>query len=137
MTNRAVKRIDQGVHTFRFRFIPGNTDKIIDRSFNESDLFNNPLISRIVYPTGEQKRIYDGIKFSDDSINLQSVKLDKDGNLVLRLLNPTKETKRVTVTILSLNAEAEVEIKSKQIKTFIVKRKSNKFQETDLLERVI
>jgi len=37
----------------------------------------------------------------------------------------------------SLNAEAEVEINPKQLRTFIVKRGSKKFQETDLLERVV
>jgi hypothetical protein len=52
-------------------------------------------------------------------------------------LNPCKVTKHFKVIIPSLDAEADVEIKSKQIKTFIVKRGSAKFQETDLLERVI
>jgi hypothetical protein len=34
-----------------------------------------------------------------------------------------------------MNAEAEVEIKSKAIKTFIVEKGARKFRETDLLER--
>ncbi|MBA4322073.1 MAG: alpha-mannosidase, partial [Odoribacter sp.] len=93
LTDRVVKRIDQGVHTFRFRFIPGNTDDIIDKSFNQSDLFNNPVISRVIYPTGEEKNIYSGIKISDDSINLQAVKFHTSGSLVIRLLNPCKVTR--------------------------------------------
>jgi alpha-mannosidase len=136
MTDRAVKRIDQGVHTFRFRFIPGTTDEIIDNSFNHSDLFNNPVISRIVYPAGAEKSNYAGIKISDNSINLQAVKLNSEDGLVLRLLNPCKETKLFTVTIPSMNSEAGAEIKPKQIKTLIIRRGSGTFQETDLLERV-
>lgn len=135
MTDRAVKRIDQGVHTFRFRFIPGNTDEIIDKSFNQSDLFNNQIISRIVYPTGTEREKYTGIKISDNTINLQAVKLHTADSLAIRLLNPCKVTKQFTVTVPSMNAEAEVEIKSKGIKTFIVKKEAGKFPETDLLER--
>lgn len=137
LNDRAVKRIDQGVHTFRFRFIPGKTDEIIDRSFNQSDLFNNRIILRIVYPTGTVKNRFTGIKISDNTINLQAVKIHNSGSLAIRLLNPTKETKKVIVTIPSINAEGEVKINPKQIKTFIVKRGSKEFQETDLLERVI
>jgi alpha-mannosidase len=135
MTDRAVKRIDQGVHTFRFRFIPGNTDEITDKSFNQSDLFNNQVISRIVYPTGDGKIKYTGVKISDNTINLQAIKLHNGDSLALRLLNPCKVTKQFTITVPWMNAEAEVEIKSKAIKTFIVKKGSEKFSETDLLER--
>jgi alpha-mannosidase len=137
LTDRAVKRIDQGVHTFRFRFIPGNTEEIIDRSFNQSDLFNNPVIGKIVYPTGQGKKYYSGIYISDNTINLQAIKLNSDNCLVIRLLNPCKDMKKVKITIPVLKAEAEVEINSKQIKTFLVKKGSGKFRETDLLERVI
>jgi len=137
MNDRAVKRIDQGVHTFRFRFTPGNTGEIIDKSFNQADLFNNPVITRIVYPNGNENSRFTGIKISDNSINLQAVKLHDTDSLAIRLLNPTKETKKVTVMVPSLNAEAEVEINPKQLRTLIVKRGSKKFQETDLLERVI
>jgi alpha-mannosidase len=137
MTDRAVKRMDQGVHTFRFRFIPGNTDEIIDKSFNQSDLFNNPVISRVVYPTGEEKGVFKGIIISDDSINLQAVKLHSADTLVIRLLNPCKGTKRIVVKIPGFMAEAEVEINSKQIRTFLVQKGSGNFQETDLLGRYI
>jgi alpha-mannosidase len=137
MTGRAVKRMDQGVHTFRFRFIPGNTNEIIDRSFNQSDLFNNPVISKVAYPTGEGTNVFKGIKISDDSINLQAVKLHSADSLAVRLLNPCKETKMVRIAIPALKAEAEVEINSKQIKTFIVNYGERKFEETDLLERII
>jgi alpha-mannosidase len=136
MTDRAVKRIDQGVHTFRFRFNPGNIDEIIDNSFNHSDLFNNPVITRVVYPTGEENYRYSGIKISDTTINLQSVKLNDNGDLVIRLLNPCKELKQFNVMIPSIKAEAELEIKAKGLTTFIVKKGTKKFQETDLLERV-
>ena len=135
MNDRVVKRIDQGVHTFRFRFIPGSTDEIIDKSFNHSDLFNNPLISRIVFPSGKENRCFSGIKISDDTINLQSVKLNEEGELVIRLLNLCKELKRFEVNIPSINANAKVEINPKAIKTFIVKKGAKKFLETDLLER--
>ena len=136
MTDRVIKRIDQGVHTFRFRFLPGNTDEIVDNSFNHSDLFNNPVVSRIVYPTGKGNLTFSGIQITDETINLQAVKLNANGDLVIRLLNPCKNDKHVSVTIPSLNAKAEVEIKSKGLKTFIVKKGSVEFQETDLLERV-
>jgi alpha-mannosidase len=137
MNDRALKRIDQGVHTFRFRFIPGNTNEIIDKSFNHSDLFNNPIISRIVYPTGKTKSTWQGIKISDDTINLQAVKVHSTENLVIRLLNPCKVSKQFIVTIPSMNAKSTVEIESKAIKTFIVEKGAEKFPETDLLERLI
>jgi alpha-mannosidase len=135
MTDRAVKRIDQGVHSFRFRFIPGNTDEIIDNSFNHSDLFNNPVIPRVIYPTGKGNFRYSGIKISDTTINLQSVKLNDNGDLVIRLLNPCKELKQFKVMVPSIKAEAVLEIKAKGLTTFIVKKGAKIFQETDLLER--
>jgi alpha-mannosidase len=137
MTDRAVKRIDQGVHTFRFRFIPGKTNEIIDKSFNHSDLFNNPVISKIVYPTGEGSFKYSGIQISDETINLQAVKLNDNGNMVIRLLNPCKELKRFKIMIPSINAEAKLEIESKKLKSWLFNRITGEFQETDLLERVI
>ena len=135
MNDRAVKRIDQGVHTFRFRFIPGKTNEIIDRSFNDSDLFNNPIISKIVYPSGTGNSIFEGIRISDDTINLQAVKLNEKGDLVLRLLNPCKELKRFEVNILSMNSNTKVEINPKALKTIVVKKSAGDFHETNLLER--
>lgn len=136
MTDRAVKRIDQGVHTFRFRFIPGNTDEVTDRSFNDSNLFNNPVLSRIVYPSGADGYKYSGITMSDATINLQAVKLSESGDMVIRLLNPCKVTKRFRVVIPSLNAETELEIGSKKLKTYIINKLTGEFLETDLLERI-
>jgi alpha-mannosidase len=135
MTDRAVKRIDQGIHTFRFRFTPGNTDEIIDKSFNHSDLFNNPVIGRVVYPTGEGNFKYSGIRISDAAINLQAVKLNDNGDLVIRLMNPCKELKQFKVMIPSIKAEAELVINAKGLTTFVVKKGTGKFRETDLLER--
>jgi alpha-mannosidase len=135
MNNRAVKRIDQGVHTFRFRFIPGNPDAIIDKSFNHSDLFNNPIISRIVYPTGKSKSNWQGIKISDDTINLQAVKVHSQESLAIRLLNPCKAKKQFTVIIPSMNAKSTLKINPKAIKTYIIEKGAKKFIETDLLER--
>lgn len=135
MTDRAVKRIDQGVHTFRFRFIPGNTEELIDKSFNHSDLFNNRIISRIVYPTGDEQFRYSGIKISDEAINLQAIRLSENGDLVIRLLNPCKEIKRFTVQIPFLNAGAELELAAKSLRTWVYS--NGKFNETDLLERVV
>ena len=137
MTDRAIKRIDQGVHTFRFRLTPGNTDEIIDRSFNHSDLFNNPVISRVVYPTGKGNFTHSGIKVSDTTINLQSVKLNDNGDLVIRLLNPCKELKQFKVAVPSIIAEADLEIGPKKLKTWSINRITGEFKETDLLERNI
>jgi alpha-mannosidase len=135
MTDRAVKRIDQGVHSFRFRFIPGKKDEIMDRSFNDSDLFNNPVICRVVYPTDKETKRYSGIIISNDTINLQAVKMHTEDSLAIRLLNPCKETKKFTVEIPVMDAKAEVEIKQRAIATFIIKKGSRQFAETDLLER--
>lgn len=137
MSDRAVKRIDQGVHSFRFRFIPGKTDEIIDKAFNNSDLFNNPLISRIVYPSGGKGNEYSGIGISDNSINLQSVKMSDNGDLVVRLLNPCRETKRFRISVPSVKAEAELELEPKKLKTWLIDKSSGEFRVTDLLERSV
>jgi alpha-mannosidase len=135
--DRAVKRMDQGVHTFRFRFTPGETEEIINNSFNQSDLFNNPVTCRVVYPKGEDTQNYSGIRISDNTINLQAVKFDNNSNLVIRLLNPCKVLKRFKIEVPSIRAEEELCIKAKQLKTWIIDRDTRVFRETDLLERDI
>lgn len=137
MPGRAVKRIDQGVHSFRFRFIPGDTDEIIDRAFNNSDLFNNPPFARIVYPSGIKGPGYSGITISDEAINLQSVKMNVNGEMVIRLLNPCKEARRFRISIPLVHAETELEIEPKKLKTWVINRSGGEFFETNLLERLI
>jgi alpha-mannosidase len=132
---RAVKRIDQGVHTFRFRFIPGNTDEIINNSFNDSDLFNNPPFVRTVYPDDSGKNGFAGITISDRSIYMQALKYDINKNLVIRLLNPCRDEKEFEVLVQALNAGATLKLGSKKLSTWVIDRSSGKFSETDLLDR--
>jgi len=134
---RIVRRIDQGVHTFRFRFIPGKTHILMDRSFNNSDIFNNPLIARVVYPSGERGNYVGGIRISDDTLNLQAVKQDETGNLVIRVLNPCKESKAFSLSIPGAGLEATLEIGARMLKTWVADIKTGSFYETDHLERMM
>jgi alpha-mannosidase len=135
-SDRAVKRMDQGVHSFRFRFIPGEKNELIDNSFNHSDLFNNPVISRIVYPSGKENFSFESIKISDNTINLQTIKPHDEESIIIRLLNPCKVSKRFMVTVPLMSAEAEIEMSPRELKTFIISKGSSQFSESDLLERV-
>jgi hypothetical protein len=124
-----------GSGIFRFRFIPGYTGEIMDNSFNNADLFNNPPLQLKGCHTGRKNGMYSGIAISDSSINLQSVMLNEKGDLVIRLLNPTKEKKRFNIRIPGLPGHAEIEIEAKMIKTLIAGKLSGRITETDLYER--
>jgi len=128
---------EEPAYPHRFRFFPGKTDDIIDRSFNNSDLFNNPLITWQVFSSEAGDKPFSGIRISDSAINLQSVRLNDSGDLVLRLLNPCKETKRFTIEVAISGLSAETEIAPKKLKTLVVNKSSGRFLETDLPERII
>jgi hypothetical protein len=74
--------------------------------------------------------------FRDKVIRLQSVKLNDSGDLVLRILNPCKESRRFTLELLPVNIIKEVEIGSKKLKTLVWEKASGGFIETDLPEKI-
>jgi alpha-mannosidase len=135
VTISLLRGTDNPLNKLRFRFFPGNTDDVIDGAFNNSDLFNNPLIVNKITTNGTDSREFRGISISDPSINLQAVKLNEDGDIVVRLLNPCKETRMFTIEIPPVGLTGEIEIGSKKIKTLVVVKTSGRFVETDLFGR--
>ncbi|MFC2084726.1 glycoside hydrolase family 38 C-terminal domain-containing protein [Bacteroidota bacterium] len=134
--DRFEPRIDQGERIFKFWINAGEGEsrlKFIDR---EAQVKNEFPISLVCYPPGNGKKVLPGIILNDDVIQFTAFKMSKDmKSLILRLFNPTENTRNSQVEIPYLNHSFDVQLNKFELKTYSVNLKDNSTFEVDLLER--
>ena len=92
------------------------------------------------FPTGCDKSKENTIKpfasLSDSVITLAVFKkAEKSGDSVIRLFNPTGETRKTTLTLPAIDFSEEFELGGYEIKTVAMNLKTKKVREVDLMER--
>lgn len=132
--------IDQGEHDYTFTINAGNADERIAHIERESAAFAEAPMALSFFPTGCDKEKENSIKpfakLSDDVITLAVFKkAEKSNDSVIRLFNPTKETRKTTLSLPAIGFEQDFTLGGYEIKTFSFDIKTKKVVETDLMER--
>lgn len=132
--------IDQGEHDYEFHFTAGPLAERLAHIERESAVLAEKPMALSFFPIGCPKEKEDSIrpfaKLSDDVITLSVFKKAERGDdSVIRLFNPTAETRKTTLTLPSISFEKDFELSGFEIKTVRIDLKTGKVTEVDLTER--
>lgn len=132
--------IDQGEHDYEFHFTAGLLAERLAHIERESAVLAEKPMALSFFPIGCPKEKEDSIrpfaKLSDDVITLSVFKKAERGeDSVIRLFNPTAETRKTTLTLPSISFEKDFELSGFEIKTVRIDLKTGKVTEVDLTER--
>ena len=132
--------IDQGEHDFTFTINAGAASERLAHIERESAALAEAPMALSFFPTGCEKEnsIKPFAKLSDDVITLAVFKkAEKSNDSVIRLFNPTAETRKTTLSLPAIGFEQDFTLGGFEIKTFSFDIKTKKVVETDLMERPI
>lgn len=132
--------IDQGEHDFTFVINAGPLNERLEKIERETDAYALRPMALSFFPIGCAKEEENTIKpfasLSDDVITLAVFKkAEKSDNSVIRLFNPTKETRKTTLTLPAIGYKGDFELHGFDIKTISINLKTKEVKETDLTER--
>lgn len=129
-------RIDQGEQLFRFWIQAGNHSLRKESIHRESMVRNESPPALCCYPTGKGKKIDQGVIFSDPTVQLCALKMNKKNNrLVIRLFEPTGKPRRTDIRIPILDFCCTIALRPFEIKTLLLDPKTKNIIEADLLEQ--
>jgi alpha-mannosidase len=134
--DRFEPRTDQGEHRFRFGLQGGDAADRLRAVDREATARNQEVMALCVCPSGEGRLPVPGVTLSDAAVQLGALKVaERDGRLILRLFEPTGESRTTIVSIEPLHLRFLVALAPFEIKTIAVDTQTREFKEVDLLER--
>ena len=133
--DRLTPRIDQGERQFRFWLDAGTATEQLATVDRRALVANRPPMALSFFPAGGGKPVTPGFLLSDDVCLLTACKRAEGGtDTVLRLFNPTTETRTTTLSIPARALSSKQTLKPFEIRTLRLGR-GNKLVPTDLLEK--
>jgi alpha-mannosidase len=136
--DRLEPRIDQGERVFRFWVQGGNTSKRFSSIEREAHIKNEAPMALSCSPPGTGRKLKPGIYLDDNVTQVTTIKKAEDKNwLILRLFEPSGESRSSRVILPSRSLSFEVSLRGFEIKTLAVDLDTNAVFEVDLLERKI
>ncbi len=134
--DRYEPRIDQGRRKFRFWMNAGKAEDRLDNIDMEAQVKAEFPMALCCYPSGGGNKAKQGIKLSDSSVIMSTLKkAENDNKSVLRLFEATGIKRDVKVEVPVLEKEIELEFTPFEIKTVVIDPESGHFEETNILER--
>ena len=132
--------IDQGEHDYKFVIGGGDEKERLESIEREAGAFSEAPMALSFFPTGCEKSLENTIKpfasLSDNVITLAVFKkAEKSDDSVIRLFNPTAETRKTTLTLPAIDFKGEFTLGGYEIKTISMNIKTKKVKEVDLMER--
>ena len=133
--DRYSARIDQGERLFHFWINAGSRDERLCAIDREALTHNEKPMALSFFPAGESSPTVPFITLSDGTIQMTTLKkAEMNDDLILRLFNPTPETRKTLVTLPFASIQNEVELHGYEIRTFRIAPISKVFVEVNLLE---
>ncbi|MBR6051361.1 MAG: alpha-mannosidase [Clostridia bacterium] len=132
--------IDQGEHDYKFVIGGGDEKERLELIEREAGAFSEAPMALSFFPTGCEKSLENTIKpfasLSDNVITLAVFKkAEKSDDSVIRLFNPTAETRKTTLKLPAIDFKGEFTLGGYEIKTISMNIKTKKVKEVDLMER--
>lgn len=128
--------IDQGEREFEF-YLNASADKErLEKIEREAAVKNEKPMALSFFPTGLGKEVKPFALLDDEVISLAVFKrAEKNEKFVLRLFNPTAETRTTTLTIPSVDVKKTVSLEKYEFKSYAFDPTAKTFSEVDLMER--
>jgi len=134
--DRAVPRIDQGEHVFRFLLQTGARDERLDGVERDAAAFNEKPYILACFPPGLGAKAVPAVVCDDRAVVLSTMKKSEDGNdLILRFFEPTGRKREAKIELPFAGAQTSLIFGPFEIKTVRFNLKTRRFREVDLLER--
>lgn len=128
--------IDQGERMFEFFLNASAAESRLNKIEREANAKNEQLTALSFFPTGRGEKAKPFALLSDDTINLSVFKkAERDDRFILRLFNPSAETKDTVLTLPAIGKELPVSLKGYGLRSFALSTKDNSVTEVDLMER--
>ena len=134
--------IDQGEHDYAFVINGGDAETRLCKVEREASVFSEEPPALSFFPIGCDAEKENTIKpfalLSDDVITLAVFKkAEKSEKSVIRLFNPTADTRTTTLSLPSIDFSKYFTLGKYEIKTVIIDTKTKQVAEADLMERKI
>lgn len=134
--DRAIPRIDQGEHLFRFILEAGPRENRMTQVERAAAAFNEKPFVLPYFPPGQERKAAPAIFLNGSAVVLSAMKKSEDGeDLILRLHEPTGKDREADLVLPFAQARIRLVFKPFEIKTLRFNPKSGRFREVDLLER--
>lgn len=134
--DRFEPRIDQGERVFRFWINGGRAAERMAKIDREALTKNERPPVLCCFPSGRGKNPFPGVFLHDSAVHITAIKLAEENNwLLIRLFEPTGETRDSGVSIPCLNLSFGVFLEGFEIKTMAVDLDTREVFEVDLMER--
>ncbi|MBS6446754.1 MAG: alpha-mannosidase [Clostridiales bacterium] len=132
--------IDQGEHDYEFHFTAGSLSERLAHIEREAAAIAEKPMALSFFPIGcapeKENTIQPFAVLSDDVITLSVFKKAEIGeDSVIRLFNPTADSRKTTLALPSIAFSREFELSGYEIKTVRINLKTKEVTEVDLTER--
>jgi alpha-mannosidase len=126
-------RMDQGERVFRFWLNAGAAGERLQAVDREATAHGEQPVALSFFPNGGGSLPQPLVLLDDPAIQLSAIKQAEDGDgLILRLYNPTGETRATRVS--GLVGEQQVELTAYKVRTFRIHPPSSEWTETNMVE---
>lgn len=127
--------IDQGERDFVFYLNASDEKSRLELIERESCVKSEKPTVLSFFPSGDKRELKPFASLSDDVITIPVFKrAEKVDGFIIRLFNPTKETRATRLTIPLLSLEREITLEGLDFRSYFLDN-GGAFYETDLLER--
>ncbi|MBQ0105088.1 MAG: alpha-mannosidase, partial [Armatimonadetes bacterium] len=129
-TDRFMPRIDQGERKFRFWLNAGEQGDRMAKIEREAVSVSEAPYALSFFPCGEGEKPQPLMKLSDETIIVSAVKkAEKDGDIIVRLFNPTDKDHKCTLSFLDFSKE--ISFGKYEIKTLKINKETKEIKETN------
>jgi alpha-mannosidase len=133
--DRFTPRIDQGQRFFRFWFNGGRISERLEKIDREALVKNEKPFALSFFPSGQGEQLQPLAVLSDNVVQIAAIKkAENNGNLIVRLFEPTGKKRTTMLTIPVINKNLSINLEGFEIKTLSIDVNTGNINEVNLLE---